>query len=223
MNAIGLLQIALYLAALVLLARPLGEFMARVYQAKRLPVLDQILGPIERAIYRLAGVARSDEMNWKQYAAAVLMFSLLGTVAVYSLQRVQHLLPLNPQGQSAVAPDLAFNTATSFATNTNWQSYSGETTLSYLTQMTALTVQNFVSAAAGMAVLVALIRGISRRTTRTIGSFWVDMTRSTLYILLPLSLVLALVIVSQGVVQTFSPYKTVDLVQTSTDAAGQPF
>ena len=222
MNAIGLLQIALYLAALVLLAKPLGEFMARVYQAKQLPVLDQILGPIERALYRFAGVAQSDEMDWKQYAAAVLMFSLVGTVAVYSLQRLQHLLPLNPQGQSAVAPDLAFNTATSFVTNTNWQSYSGETTLSYLTQMTALTVQNFVSAAAGMAVLVALIRGISRRTTQTIGSFWVNLTRSTLYILLPLSLVLALAIASQGVVQTFSPYKTVNLVQASTDAAGGP-
>ena len=159
-------------------------------------------------------------MNWKTYAIAMMVFNVLGLLAVYAMQRLQAFLPLNPQGLGAVTPDSSWNTAVSFATNTNWQGYGGEVTMSYLTQMLGLTVQNFVSAATGMAVLVALIRGIARHTAKGIGNFWVDLTRSTLYILLPLSLVLALALVSQGVVQTFGPYKTVALLQPTTDANG---
>jgi K+-transporting ATPase ATPase A chain len=150
----------------------------------------------------------------------MLVFNLLGLLAVYALQRLQAVLPLNPQAFGAVTPDSSFNTAVSFASNTNWQGYGGETTMSYLTQMLGMTVQNFVSAATGMAVLVALIRGIARHTTQKIGNFWVDMTRTTLYILLPLSLIVALILVSQGVVQTFSAYQTAQLVQPTADAEG---
>jgi K+-transporting ATPase ATPase A chain len=207
----NLLQPLIYLAALLLLVRPLGAYMARVYQDRR-TLLERALGPLERGIYRAAGVDPKDEMDWKTYTVAVLLFNIAGLLVVYLLQRVQHLLPLNPQVLVPVSPDLAFNTAVSFATNTNWQSYTGEVTMSYLSQMLGLTVQNFLSAATGMAVLVALIRGIARQSTRTIGNFWSDLTRTTLYILLPLSLVLALVLVSQGVVQTFSPSITVPLV-----------
>ena len=160
-------------------------------------------------------------MTWKTYAVAMLVFNLLGLLAVYVLQRLQGILPLNPQGLAAVSPDSSFNTAVSFATNTNWQGYGGETTMSYLTQMLALTVQNFVSAATGMAVLIALTRGIARHTAQTVGNFWVDLTRSTLYILMPLAIVLALVLVSQGVVQTFSSYQAATLVQPAVDADGQ--
>jgi K+-transporting ATPase ATPase A chain len=216
----GVAQIGLYVVALLALAKPLGLYMARVYEGKPLRGLDRALGPIERLIYRLCGVRAGEEMGWRTYAVGVLLFNALGLLAVYLLQRVQGMLPLNPAGLGAVAPDLAFNTAASFATNTNWQSYSGESTLSYLTQMLALTVQNFVSAATGMAVLVALIRGLVRRQASDIGNFWVDLTRSTLYILLPLSLVLALVLVSQGVVQTLAPYRTVSLVQPVAGADG---
>jgi K+-transporting ATPase ATPase A chain len=172
-----------------------------------------VLGPVERFLYRLSGIDPQTEMTWKMYTVAMLMFNIIGLVFVYALQRFQAVLPLNPQGLSAVLPDSAWNTAVSFASNTNWQGYGGETTMSYLTQMLGLTVQNFVSAATGMAVLVALIRGIVRHTTKEIGNFWADMTRSVLYILLPLSLVLALALVSQGVVQTFSEYQTVSLIQ----------
>ena len=213
MTALGLLQIALFFGVLLVLVKPLGAYMARVYEGRPLPGLDRILGPLERLVYRLSGIRAADQMNWRQYAVALLLFNVLGVVAVYGLQRMQGTLPLNPQGLAAVAPDLSFNTAVSFATNTNWQSYSGESTLSYLTQMLGLTVQNFVSAATGMAVLVALIRGLARKQTAAIGNFWVDLTRSTLYVLLPLSLVLAVALVSQGVVQTFAPYQTVSLVQ----------
>ena len=213
MNAMDLLQVVLYFGVLLLLAGPLGLFLARVYERRPVPVLDPLLRPVENALYRLCGIRRDQEMDWKRYASAVLVFSLLGTLAVYGIQRLQYLLPLNPEKLAAVEPGLAFNTATSFVTNTNWQSYSGESTLSYLTQMLGLSVQNFVSAATGMAVLMALIRGFVRHTTGTLGSFWVDLTRGTLYILLPLSLLLALLLVSQGVVQTFSSYKTLPLVQ----------
>src|SRR5258706_10408563 len=161
-------------------------------------------------------------MGWKSYAVAVLLFKLLGTVAVYGLQRTQHFLPLNPQKLAAVTPDSSFKTAVSFATNTNWQGYAGETTMSYLTQMLALTVQNFVSAATGMAVLVALIRGLARKSAATIGNFWVDLVRSTLYILLPLSLILSLALVSQGVVQTFAGPANVKLLQPTKSADGKP-
>jgi K+-transporting ATPase ATPase A chain len=221
MTGNGVLQILLYLAVLLLLAAPLGAYMGRVY-AGEATFAQRLLGPVERFFYRLAGVRSEEDMTWKRYAFGVLLFNLLGALVVYALQRFQAALPLNPAGLGAVPPEMAFNTAVSFATNTNWQSYGGETTLSYLTQMMALGVQNFVSAATGMAVLVALLRGFTRRTTEGIGSFWVDLTRSTLYILLPLSVVLALVLVSQGVVQTFSEYATAHLLQPATGADGAP-
>jgi len=223
----GYLQLAFYLAVLIGLAKPLGLYMARVYQGEP-ALLNRWGAPFERLIYRLCGVDPSHEMRWTQYAAAVIWFSLLGTLAVYLLQRFQAALPFNPQNLGAVSPDSSFNTAASFATNTNWQGYGGETTMSYLTQMLGLTVQNFVSAAAGMAVLIALTRGFVRQNVNTLGNFWVDLTRGTLYILLPLSLVLAIALVSQGVVQTFSAYQTVPLVQPvefdnpKLDTAGQP-
>jgi K+-transporting ATPase ATPase A chain len=187
--------------------------MARVYE-DRPSGLDRVLGPVERLFYRVCGIKPEEEMNWKKYAGSVLLFSAAGLVFLYLLQRLQALLPLNPQKFSAVSPDSSFNTAVSFMTNTNWQGYGGETTMSFLTQMAGLGVQNFVSAAAGMAVLVALIRGFKRHSSETIGNFWADLTRSTLYILLPLALIWSLVLVSQGVVQTFSEYKTVSLTQS---------
>jgi K+-transporting ATPase ATPase A chain len=223
----GSIQLGLYLVVLLALAKPLGGFMARVYMGQP-SGLGRVLGPLERLIYRLCGVRIEEEMGWKTYAIAMLLFNLFGFLAVYALQRLQGVLPLNPQGLGAVTPDSSFNTAVSFATNTNWQGYGGETTMSYLTQMLAMTVQNFVSAATGMAVLVAFIRGLARQTVHTIGNFWVDLTRTTLYILLPLALLLALIQVSQGVVQTFSTYQTVPLLQATTyedpklDVSGQP-
>ncbi len=212
MTGNGLVQLVVYVVVLLALAKPLGAYMARVYE-NRPCGLDRVLGSLERLIYWLSGVDPRQEMGWKTYALAMLVFNLSGMLLLYGLQRVQGLLPLNPENLGAVSPDLAFNTAASFATNTNWQSYGGETTMSYLTQMVGLTVQNFVSAATGMAILVALIRGFARRSTESIGNFWVDLNRTTLYILLPLSLVFALVLVSQGVVQTFGPYAKVTLVQ----------
>lgn len=211
----GWLQFALYVGVLVLLAKPLGSFMAAVYDGRR-TFLSPVLRPVEALVYRVAGVEEKHEVDWKRYALALLLFNFIGLVFVYLLQRLQGFLPLNPQGFAAVSPDSSFNTAVSFATNTNWQGYGGESTMSYLTQMLGLGVQNFVSAASGMAVLVALIRGFVRRQAGEIGNFWVDLTRGTLYILMPLSLVLAIVLVSQGVVQTFSPYKTVSLVEPVT-------
>jgi len=221
MTANGLLQIAFYFAVLLALAKPLGSYMARVYEGQPLFGVDRVLGPVERLIYRLCGVRPDEEMDWKVYAFAMLLFSAVSFVFLYALQRLQGFLPWNPAKLGAVTPDSSFNTATSFVTNTNWQGYGGETTLSYLTQMAGLTVQNFVSAAAGMAVLVAFIRGLVRRNAKTIGNFWVDLTRTTIYILLPLSLVLSLVLVSQGVVQTFSAYKTVPLAESTKDAGGK--
>jgi K+-transporting ATPase ATPase A chain len=216
MNLNGWLQFAFYILILMVLIKPLGLYMARVYQGER-TFLSPILSPIERFFYRLAGVDPEDEMNWKIYAGALLMFNLVGFLFLYLLLRLQYSLPLNPLGLQSVSPDLAFNTAVSFITNTNWQSYGGETTLSYLSQMLGLTVQNFLSAATGMAILIALIRGIARHTTDKLGNFWVDLTRSTLYILLPLALILAFALASQGVVQTFQPYAT---IQTLDQAAG---
>jgi potassium-transporting ATPase potassium-binding subunit len=227
MTGNGILQIAFYLVVLLALAKPLGAYMARVYEGRPI-VLGRALGWLERFIYRASGVVPGAEMGWKTYALTMLLFNLAGLLAVYALQRLQGVLPFNPAGLGAVSPDSSFNTAVSFATNTNWQGYGGETTMSYLTQMLALTVQNFLSAATGMAVAVALIRGFARRSAETIGNFWVDLTRTTLYILLPLSFVLALVLVSQGVVQTFSPYAKVAVVQPSeydepvTDKDGKP-
>ena len=227
MTGNGYLQLALYLVVLLALAKPLGAYMAGVYEGSN-AFLNRIGTPVEKLIYRLCGVNPTQEMHWTQYAVAMLIFNLLGALAVYALQRLQAYLPLNPQSFAAVTPDSSFNTAVSFATNTNWQGYGGESTMSYLTQMAALTVQNFLSAASGMAVLVALIRGFARKTMNTLGNFWVDLTRTTVYILLPLALIVAVLLASQGVVQTFSAYPTVPLVESveydtpKLDAAGQP-
>jgi len=227
MSLFSWLQLIFYVVVLIALAKPLGTFMARVYEGKH-TFLDPILRPVERLIYRLSGVRPDEEMNWKVYALAMMLFNGLGLLVVYGLQRLQGFLPLNPQSFGAVSPDSSWNTAVSFATNTNWQGYGGETTMSYLTQMLALTTQNFVSAATGMAVLVAMIRGIARHTAKTLGNFWADLTRTVLYILLPLALIEALVLVSQGVVQTFSRYQSVALLQPTsyqqaqTDANGNP-
>jgi potassium-transporting ATPase potassium-binding subunit len=215
MTANSCVQIGLFLVVLVALAKPLGTYMARVYEGRSCG-LDRAFGWLERGIYRLAGVDARQEMTWRAYAGATLLFNALGFVAVYLLMRFQAQLPLNPQDQPACSPDLSFNTAVSFATNTNWQSYGGESTLSYLVQMLGLTVQNFISAASGMAVLIAVIRGIARHSATTIGNFWVDLTRTTLYILLPLSLILAIALVSQGVIQNFKSYETVPLMQPTT-------
>jgi potassium-transporting ATPase potassium-binding subunit len=227
MTANGFLQIGVYFLVLLALVKPLGRYMARVYAGQ--PVfLSRPLAPVERLLYQLCGVQPGREMSWATYAVAVLLFGAVSAVLLYAIQRMQGLLPLNPRGFGAVRPDLAFNTAVSFVTNTNWQNYGGETTMSYLTQMLGLTVQNFASAATGMAVLMALIRGFARHSAHTIGNFWVDLVRGTLYILLPLSLVVALLLVSQGVVQTLSNYRTALLLQPATydqisrDAEGRP-
>ncbi len=228
-------QIICYVVTLLLLAKPLGWYMAKVYEDESVG-LNRLLAPAEAMLYRLSGINPKQEMPWTDYAIAMLVFNLLGTLAVFALQSWQASLPFNPQNLPNVSPDSAFNTAVSFATNTNWQGYGGETTLSYLTQMLGLTVQNFLSAATGMATLVALSRGFARRKADMIGNFWVDLTRSTLYILIPLSLILALALVGQGVVQTFSPYQTVPLLEALSyeqaklgadgiamqDAAGKP-
>jgi K+-transporting ATPase ATPase A chain len=212
MTANGLWQITLYFIVLLLLAKPLGIYMAAVYENR--PVfLKRILAPLEAMLYRLSGVKPEQEMRWTEYAAALLWFNLFGGLAVFALQMLQAYLPLNPQQLGNATADSALNTAVSFATNTNWQGYGGETTMSYLTQMLGLSVQNFVSAATGMAVLVAMIRGFKRTHADSIGNFWADLTRGTLYILLPLSLVLALALAGQGVVQTFKPYQTMPLVE----------
>jgi K+-transporting ATPase ATPase A chain len=215
------LQLGIYLALLLALAKPLGEFMARVFQGQR-TFLSPILGPVERLIYRLIGVRADQETSWKRYAYGFIVFHALGFLALFGLQRLQHVLPLNPEGLGAVTPDSSFNTAVSFVTNTNWQGYGGESTMSYLTQMLGLAVQNFVSAAAGIAVLVALIRGFVRKSAETIGSFWVDLVRVTLYVLLPLSIVVALVLVWQGTPQTFHAYAHANLIDAGVDAQGQP-
>ena len=219
MNAF--IQCGLYLGVLLALVPPLGLYMARVYEGKA-PGLAKLLRPLELLIYRLSGIKEKEEMGWKTYAVAMMFFNAVGLLAVYALQRFQAVLPWNPMALPAVTPDSSFNTAVSFATNTNWQGYGGETTMSYLTQMVGLTVQNFVSAASGMAVLVALIRGFVRKQAQVIGNFWVDMVRSTLYILLPLAVMLGLVLVSQGVVQTMKPSVTVQLLQSTQDANGKP-
>ncbi len=219
MTGNAILQLVVYLAALLACVPLLGGYMARVYEGQPIR-LGRVLGPLERLIYRLSGVNPDQEMAWKRYAWATLWFNVAGALVVFAIQRLQGVLPLNPQGFAAVAPDLAFNTASSFASNTNWQSYGGETTLSHFTQMAALTTQNFVSAATGMAVLVALIRGLARKSGTTLGNFWVDLVRTTLYILLPLSVVFALFLVGQGVVQTFDASATVDLLNPLKDDKG---
>lgn len=227
MNLNSYLQLGFYLVILIALSRPLGSFMTRIYEGKDV-WLNRWGAPMERFIYRICGVDAGAEMRWTSYAWTLLLFNFLGFLAVYALQRLQAHLPLNTQGFGAVTADSSFNTAISFATNTNWQGYAGESTMSYLTQMAGLAVQNFLSAATGMCVAVALIRGFARHTTETIGNFWVDLTRGTLYILLPLSLLLAVALVGQGVVQNFKSYQSVPLTAAVTyeapvtDADGNP-
>jgi K+-transporting ATPase ATPase A chain len=201
----GIFQIALFCVVIIALTRPLGGYMTRVFNGEK-TLFSPIFRPVERVLYKIAGVNPEVEQDWLVYGAAMLLFSLAGAVSLYALMRLQDVLPLNPEGFSALTPDLSLNTAISFVTNTNWQSYSGESTMSYLTQMLGLTVHNFLSAATGVALAIALIRGFARRSAKTIGNFWVDMTRCTLYILLPVSFVYALFLVWQGVPQTMGAY-----------------
>src|SRR5215813_10865766 len=214
MTGSGVLQIALFFALILLCTKPLGAFMAKVFEGQR-TFLHPILRWLEVLTYKVAGIREDVEQRWTQYAASLLSFSIFGFLLTYLLQRGQGLLPFNPQhfGAGNVPPDLAFNTATSFVTNTNWQAYSGESTLSYFVQMAALAVQNFASAAAGMAVAIALIRGFARQEKKTVGNFWVDVTRATVYVLLPISIVAALLYCSQGVIQNFKPYTDVVTVE----------
>jgi potassium-transporting ATPase potassium-binding subunit len=205
MTALELLQVLVYIGLLIVCTPLLGSFMAKVFNGER-NLLSPVLRPVEGVVYRLSGIDPDVEHNWKQYALAMLVFNLMGFAVLFLLQLLQGILPFNPAGVSNVEPFLAFNTATSFVTNTNWQAYGGETTMSYLTQMIGLNVQNFVSAATGIAIVLALTRGLARRTGQTLGNFWADLVRSTLYIFLPLCIVLALVLVSQGVVQNFNEY-----------------
>lgn len=208
------LLLGLYLLVLLALVKPLGIYIADVMEGRSRAL--RIGGPIEAVIYRICGVRKSKEMGWLHYALALLLFNTLGVFAVYALQRLQFWLPLNPQQMTGVSPDSAFNTAVSFVTNTNWQGYGGETTMSYLTQMLALTVQNFLSAATGIVVVIALIRGFARHTAQDIGNAWVDLTRITLYVLLPLSLVFAVFLVSQGAIQNFTAYRDVTTLEHAT-------
>ena len=212
MSINGWLQIAIFLALILLVTKPMGVFMTRVFNRER-TFMDPVLRPIERLLYRLTGVDENHEMRWTEYAFAMLLFSVVSMLLLYLMQRVQGILPLNPQKFAAVPQALAFNTAASFTTNTNWQNYSGEAVMSYLTQMAGLAYHNFASAAVGIALAIAFIRGIARRQMQTIGNFWVDMVRSCLWVLLPFCMVGALVLVSQGVVQNLRPYDTVKLVE----------
>ena len=211
----GWLQIAAFMAAVLLLAKPMGTYMAAVFERRR-TFLDPFLGPCERLLYRILGIDAAEEMLWTQYATATLAFSAATLILTYAIERLQHILPLNPQRLPGVEAVLALNTAISFTTNTNWQSYVPESTMSYLTQMLGLATHNFWSAAVGLSLAIAFVRGIARREMKTIGNFWVDLTRSILWVLLPLSVVFALVFVSQGVVQNLRPYDTARLVESQT-------
>ena len=216
----GWLQIALYVGVLLLCVKPLGLYMARVFNGER-TFLDPVMRPVERLIYAVSGVDPRQEQHWTTYTAAMLLFSLASFVLLYALQRLQHVLPLNPQGFAPPSPDSAFNTAVSFTSNTNWQSYVGESTMSYLSQMAGLTVQNFVSAAVGIVLAIALIRGFSRRSAQTVGNFWVDLVRTTLRVLLPLSFIFALVLVWQGVPQNLQPYVDATTVEGGSQTIAQ--
>src|SRR5664280_416691 len=228
MRTIDWLQLAAFIALLALVTKPMGLYLIRVLDANGKTWLDPIIKPLERLTYRLMGVKPEQEQDWKRYTFAMLLFSLVGCLFTYGILRLQHLLPLNPQGFGPVSPDLAFNTAASFTTNTNWQSYSGESTMSYLSQMVALVFHNFTSAATGISIAAALVRGIARHTAQTIGNFWVDLVRITYYLLLPICLVFAVFLVSQGMIQNFKPYTKAKLTEPytiqvpKTDDKGQP-
>jgi len=213
MEASGWIQLAIFLFALALITKPIGLYLVQVLDANGKTWLDPVLRPLEHGTYRLMGIRPNEEHNWKQYALAMLLFSLVGCVFTYAILRLQNLLPLNPQGMAAVNPDLAFNTATSFTTNTNWQNYGGESTLSYFSQMVGLTFHNFVSAATGIAIAAALVRAIARHSAKTIGNFWVDLVRVTYYLLVPICLVFAVFLVSQGMIQNFKPYTKATLAE----------
>src|ERR1700687_1495321 len=225
MTLIGWFQILLFLLVVLALTAPLGRFMTRVFKRER-TWLDPVLRPIERLIYRSTGVDETHEMRWTEYAVSMLLFSGVAMLVLYLMQRVQQWLPWNPQGFAAVAPDLAFNTAAYFTTNTNWQAYTPEATMSYLSQMAGLAYHNFVSAATGIALAIAFIRGIAQKEKDTLGNFWGDLVRCTLWALLPFCLVGALALVSQGVVQNLRPYDKVAVIDpqtvTAPDAAGKP-
>ena len=228
MQTSGWLQLTIFVIALAVITKPMGLYLMRVLDANGRTWLDPVLRPLERLTYRLMGVDSGKEHDWKQYTLAMLLFSLVGCLFTYAILRLQHLLPLNPQRFGPLSPDLAFNTAVSFTTNTNWQSYVGETTMSYLSQMVGLAFHNFVSAATGIAVAAALVRGIARHSARTLGNFWVDLVRVTYYLLLPVCLVFAVVLVSQGMIQNFKPYTKARLTESftiqvaKTDDKGQP-
>jgi len=220
MTANGWFQFLLYFAVLVLLMRPLGIYMARVFEGQR-TIADPVFKPIERILYRLFGVNAEEEMNWREYTAAMLLFSFVSLVLTYVIERAQHFLPWNPQALPGVPQALAWNTAASFTTNTNWQSYVPEVTMSYFTQMAGLAYHNFLSAAVGIAVAIGLVRGVARKQTNTIGNFWVDTTRALLYVLLPISVIIGLVLVSQGVVQNLKPYTQVQTLEHATQTVAQ--
>src|SRR6187200_1460565 len=213
METSGWIQLAIFLIALALITKPMGLYLVQVLDPKGRTWLDPVLRPLERGTYRVMGVRPDQEHNWKQYTLAMLAFSLVGCVFTYAILRLQNLLPLNPQRFAAVNPDLAFNTAASFTTNTNWQNYGGESTMSYFSQMVGLAFHNFVSAATGIAIAAALVRGIARHSAQTIGNFWVDLVRVTYYLLIPICIIFAVFLVSQGMIQNFKPYTKATLVE----------
>src|SRR5260370_33558965 len=212
MQTSGWFQFAICFIALALITKPMGLYLLQVLDANGRTWLDPVVRPLERLTYRSMGVDSSKEHNWKQYTLAMLLFSLVGCLFTYAILRLQHLLPLNPQALGALTPDLAFNTAVSFTTNTNWQSYVGETTMSYFSQMVGLAFHNFASAATGIAIAAALVRGIARHSAKTIGNFWVDLVRITYYLLIPICLIFAVFLVSQGMIDNFKPYTKATLV-----------
>jgi K+-transporting ATPase ATPase A chain len=220
MLANAIVQVGIFSALVTTISVPLGLYMARVFAGER-TMLDPVMRPLERAIYRLCGINPEAEETWVEYAVSILLFSMIGMWVLYAMGHMQFYLPLDPQNFGAVAPDLAFNTAASFTTNTNWQAYGGESTMSYFTQMAGLAFHNFVSAAAGIAVAIAVIRGFVRRSAKTIGNFWVDMTRAILWVLLPISVIGALVLVWQGVPQNFSAYTQVKTVEGASQTIAQ--
>ncbi|HEX4343045.1 MAG TPA: potassium-transporting ATPase subunit KdpA, partial [Verrucomicrobiae bacterium] len=228
MNTSGWIQLALYCAALAVITKPMGLYLLRVLDVDGKTWFDPILKPLERVTYRLLGVDTKKEHDWKQYTLAMLLFSMVSCLFTYAILRLQQLLPLNPQGLGALSEHLAFNTAVSFTTNTNWQSYVGETTMSYFSQMVALASHNFWSAATGIAIAAALVRGLARHSTSLLGNFWVDLVRVTYYLLLPICVVFAVFLVSQGMIQNFKPYTTAKLTEPytiqvqKTDDKGQP-